>query len=101
EIALRAAAALLQGRRAVVLASPMLSNEALHLLKRLADRTGGEGRFTVATGDEAPLPGVKDLSLRADRAANVVGAELLGFQRTDDALAGVRDGDVLVVADEE
>ena len=101
EIALRAAASLLDGRRAVVLASPMLSNEALHLLERLARRTGGEGRFTVATGDEAPLPGVKDLSLRAERAANVVGAELLGFRRTDDPLAGLGDGDVLVVADEE
>src|SRR5688500_4984173 len=36
DVALRAAAQLLSGRRAVVLASPMLSNEALYLLKRVA-----------------------------------------------------------------
>ena len=101
EAALRAAAALLEGKRAHVLASPMLANEALYLLKRIVDRTGGVGHFTVATGDEAPLPGVPDLSLRKDRAANVIGAEILGFERSDDALAGLTAGDVLVVADEE
>jgi NADH-quinone oxidoreductase subunit G len=101
ELALRAAADLLGGRRAFVLASPMLSNEALHLLRRLIDRSGGTGRYTVRTGAEAPLPGVPDLSLRADRAANVIGAELFGFERSDDPLAGLAAGDVLVVADEE
>ena len=102
EQALRAAAGLLTGRRAFVLASPMLSNEALFLLRRVIDRTGGgTGRFTVRTGGEAPLPGVPDLSLRADRAANVIGAELLGFERSDDPLAGLASGDVLIVADEE
>jgi NADH-quinone oxidoreductase subunit G len=44
---------------------------------------------------------VNDLSLRADRAANVYGAELLGFRRSDTPLAALRTGDVLVVADEE
>jgi NADH-quinone oxidoreductase subunit G len=101
EVALRAAAALLGAGRAMVLASPMLSNEALYLLGRIVDRTGGAGVFTVATGPEAPLPGVRDLSLRAERAANVVGAELFGFARSDDPLAALRAGDVLVVADEE
>jgi NADH-quinone oxidoreductase subunit G len=101
ELALRAAAGLLSGKRAHVLASPMLSNEALFLLKRVIDRTGGAGYFTVRTGPEAPLPGVPDLSLRADRAANVTGAELLGFVRSDDPLGGLAAGDVLIVADEE
>ncbi|MFL5575417.1 MAG: molybdopterin-dependent oxidoreductase [Gemmatimonadaceae bacterium] len=101
EIALAAAADLLRGRRAFVVASPMLSNEALFLLSRLAEATGGEGAFRVETGPEAPLPGVEDLALRADRAANGRGAELMGFTRADAPLAAMRPGDVLVVADEE
>ena len=101
EIALAAAADLLRGKRAFVLASPMLSNEALFLLARLAERTGGGGAFGVERGPEAPLPGVPDLALRADRAANVRGAELLGFTRADAPLAAMGAGDVLVVAGEE
>jgi NADH-quinone oxidoreductase subunit G len=101
EIALRAAARLLSGKRAFVLASPMLSNEALFLLRRLAAKTGGAGAFRVDQGPEAPLPGVQDLALRPDRAANVRGAELAGFARSDSPLAGLGAGDVLVVADEE
>jgi NADH-quinone oxidoreductase subunit G len=99
DAALTAAADRLQGKRAFVLASPMLSNEALHLLSRLVRKTGGAGAFRVARGPEAPLPGVKDLALRAERAANVTGAEMLGFTKTDTPLDGLRDGDVLVIAD--
>jgi NADH-quinone oxidoreductase subunit G len=99
DVALGAAAVALRGKRSLVLASPMLSNEALHLLSRLVKATGGSGAFRVARGPEAPLPGVKDLALRAERAANVVGAEKLGFAKTDTPLASLRDGDVLVIAD--
>jgi NADH-quinone oxidoreductase subunit G len=101
EIALRSAAQLLNGKRAFVLASPNLSNEALFLLGKLVTRTGGAGAFRVNQGEEAPLPGVEDLALRPDRAANVRGAELTGFSRKDSPLAGLAAGDVLVVADEE
>ena len=101
--AIARAAALLEGRRAFVLASPTLGNEALHLLARVAERTGGRGVFTVRTGPEAPLSGVEDLALRRDRAANVAGAELVGFERRSAAhvLDGLTAGDALVVADEE
>jgi len=99
--ALMAAQRILAGKRAYVLASPSLSNEALYLLARLVKKTGGQGTFRVPTGEEAPLPGVEDLALRADRAANATGAELFGFTRSDAPLAGLRAGDVLVVADEE
>ncbi|MEX2177897.1 MAG: 2Fe-2S iron-sulfur cluster-binding protein [Gemmatimonadaceae bacterium] len=99
--ALAAAAKLLAGKRAFVLASPMLSNEALYLLARLARKTGGAGAFRVPQGDEAPLPGVDDLALRADRAANAAGAELVGFSRSASPLAAMQAGDVLIVADEE
>ncbi|HVE79496.1 MAG TPA: 2Fe-2S iron-sulfur cluster-binding protein [Gemmatimonadaceae bacterium] len=98
--AIAEAARLLQGKRAHVVASPMLSNEALHLLARLVRKTGGAGTFRVPRGPEAPLPGVADLALRADRAANVRGAEVLGFARSEDPLAGLGAGDVLLVADD-
>jgi NADH-quinone oxidoreductase subunit G len=99
DVALGAAAAAIRGKRTLVLASPMLSNETLHLLNRLMKATGGAGAFRVARGPEAPLPGVKDLSLRSERAANVYGAELLGFTKTDTPLSALRDGDLLVIAD--
>jgi NADH-quinone oxidoreductase subunit G len=101
EIALDAAAKALKGKRAYVVANASLSNEALYLLKRLVSKTGGSGNFRVEQGTEAPLPGVPDLSLRADRAANGTGAERLGFSRSRDPLAGLKAGDVLILADEE
>jgi NADH-quinone oxidoreductase subunit G len=101
EVALRSAAQLLSGKRAFVLASPNLSNEALHLLSKVIKKTGGAGAFRVNQGQEVPLPGVEDLALRPDRAANVRGAELAGLTRSDTPLSGMQSGDVLIVADEE
>ncbi len=101
DIALPEAAALLAGRRAFVLASPNLSNEALFLLSQIVAKTGGAGAFRVPRGPEAPLAGIDDLALREERAANVRGAELLGFMKSDAPLDGMRRGDVLIVADEE
>ena len=101
EPAIAAAAALLKGKRAFVLASPNLSNEALFLLSSLIKTTGGAGAFRVERGAEAPLAGVEDLALRAERAANVIGAEMLGFAKSDNPLSGIRAGDVLIVADHE
>ncbi|MDH5234913.1 MAG: 2Fe-2S iron-sulfur cluster-binding protein [Gemmatimonadota bacterium] len=102
EIAIAAAAKALTGSRAYVVANPKLSNEALFLLKQVIGATKGEGVFRCATGPEASLPGVPDLALRADRAANVAGAEALGFKRRDaDPLGGLQSGDVLVLADDE
>ena len=100
-VAIAAAAAALKGKRAYVVANPSLSNEALYLLKRLIAKTSGAGHYAISTGAEAPLPGVEDLSLRADRAANGTGAELLGFKRSENALAGLKSGDVLIIANEE
>ena len=97
ERAITAAAGVLNGKRAFVAASPMLSNEALFLLGQLMQ----SGAFRVVEGDEAPLPGVDDLALRRERAANVYGAEALGFTKTRDLLAGLGKGDVLVIAGED
>jgi NADH-quinone oxidoreductase subunit G len=99
--AVEAAAAALRGRRVHVVASPSLSNEVLFQLAQVIARLGGTGVFRVRQGPEAPLDGVPGLSLRADRAANVRGAELLGFRRTETPLAGLANGDALLVADEE
>jgi NADH-quinone oxidoreductase subunit G len=101
EIAVAEAGRVLAGKRVFVLASPMLSNEALFLLSEIVRRNGGAGAFRVTTGPEAPLPGVEDLSLRRDRAANVRGAELFGFERSERPLERLTAGDVLMVADEE
>jgi NADH-quinone oxidoreductase subunit G len=100
-VAIAAAASLLEGKRAYVLASPGLPNEALFLLARLIERTGGAGAFRVRQGTEAPLAGVPDLARRADLAPNARGAELLGLARRNAPLADVQPGDVLVVVDEE
>ncbi len=101
EQAIAAAAALIKGGKVHVVASPMLSNEALFLLERVITAQGGVGRFAVTTGPEAPLPGVKDLALRAERAGNVMGAELLGFTKGGDPLAGLTGDHVLIVADHD
>jgi len=80
EDALDAAAAALAGREVTVLASPNASNEALFLAERIFAKHGGRGVFRVTLGGEAPLPGVPDLSLRAERAANGTGARVLGYE---------------------
>ena len=101
DAAIAEAASLLRRKKAHVIASPMSSNEMLFLLRRVIERTGGRGTFRVATGPEAPLPGVEDLALRAERAANVRGAETLGFSKVANPLAGIDSEDVLVVADDD
>jgi NADH-quinone oxidoreductase subunit G len=99
EEAIIAAARALNGKALFVAASPMLSNEALFLLTQLMQ--GGRGVFRVTEGEEAPLPGVEDLALRRERAANVYGAQALGFTKTNDLLGGLKQGDVLLIAGED
>jgi NADH-quinone oxidoreductase subunit G len=101
ETALAAAANALKNGKARVVASPMLSNEALGLLARLVKKTGGSGTFSVAKGERAPLPGVENLARREDLGANVRGLELFGFTRSDRPAWNLGDGDVLVVAGSE
>ncbi|MGV3709695.1 MAG: 2Fe-2S iron-sulfur cluster-binding protein [Gemmatimonas sp.] len=100
ENALSSAAKVLVGKRVVVVASPNLSNEALFLLERIVSKTGGQGVFRVTRGGEAPLPGVDDLALRAERAANATGARMLGFTEMTSLADTLRDGDALLVVDD-
>jgi len=101
EVAIPAAARMLAGRKAHVVASPMLSNESLYLVTQLIGSGKGAGVFRVAEGDESPLPGVKDLALRRERAANVYGAEMLGFKKTGNVFSGAGKGDVVVIVGED
>ncbi len=74
------------GAYAVV--SPGASNENLYALRKLMDQLGFVGGdFSVATGPEHTLSGFPKLALRADRAPNGRGAEILGFKRREDRLA--------------
>ncbi|CAG0961136.1 partial NADH-quinone oxidoreductase subunit G, partial [Gammaproteobacteria bacterium] len=101
DVALAGAARVLKGKRILVLASSNLSNEAMFVLSRIAKASGGAGASRMVTGVEAPLPGVEDLALRADRTANGRGAELLGFTRSDAPLSGLAQGDAVIVADHD
>jgi NADH-quinone oxidoreductase subunit G len=102
DIALATAVSALRNRQVFVLASPHLSNEALYLLRRLIAKVGGAGAYRIPEqGEEQPLAGVPDLALRRERAPNGTGAGLLGFVRSADPLAGMKDGDVLLIANEE
>ena len=101
DVALAAAARVLKGKRVVVLASPNLSNEALHFLSRIVKQSAGKGVFRMPTGPEAPLPGVEDLALRMDRAANGRGAELMGFERSDSPLSSLAQGEAVLIADHD
>ncbi len=100
EDALDAAAAALAGRRVTVLASPNSTNESLFLAERIIARQGGAGVFRVSIGGEAPLEGVADLSLRAERAANATGARLLGYRDASEGLASSSADDTLLVLDD-
>ena len=100
EVALAATAALLKGKKAHIVANASLSNEAMHLIKRIAGKTGGAVTYAVNTGIEAALPGATDLAVRADRAANATAAELFGFTRTSDVLSGLSAQHVLIIVDD-
>jgi NADH-quinone oxidoreductase subunit G len=101
ETALKAAAMHLNGKRVHAVVNPKLSTESLWMISRLVKKTGGRGAFRVEQGAEAPLPGVPDLALRAERAANARAAELFGFTRSDRPLDGVQQGDVLLIAEHD
>ncbi len=97
EVAIQSAMALMAGKRLTVLASPNLSNESLFLLARIITHVHGAGVFRVARGAAAPLPGVEDLALREERAANATAARLLGFRESTTLGAALKSGDALLV----
>ncbi|HXF96217.1 MAG TPA: 2Fe-2S iron-sulfur cluster-binding protein [Gemmatimonadales bacterium] len=87
--------------RAVTLASPRASTEALYLARRLLAGFAWTGAVRVVVGEEAPLPGVPNLALRAERAPNLRGAELLGYHRDwTRALEAAADAAIVLVLDD-
>jgi hypothetical protein len=89
------------GGTAVGLVSPRASTEALFLARALFADLDWTGSFQAVMGEEAPLPGVPNLALRAERAPNARGAELLGYHRDyASALAAVERAAVALVLDD-
>jgi len=90
-----------EGRTAVALVSPGASSEALALAKRVFTGFTWTGAFQVVMGEEAPLAGVPNLALRAERAPNAKGAENLGYTRNyTKALAAAKPAAVVLVLDD-
>ena len=64
---------------AVILATGRASTESLGLVRRMLDGFEVTAAVQVPLGDEAPLAGIPNLALRRERAANLIGAELVGY----------------------
>jgi len=89
------------GGKAVALVSPGASSEALAAAKRLLSGFNWTGAFQLVMGEEAPLAGVPNLALRAERAPNATGAERLGYTRDyAPALAAAKGAAVVLVLDD-
>src|SRR6267154_688551 len=89
------------GGKAVALVSPKASTEALHFARELCRGLEWSGAFQLVMGEEAPLPGVPSLALRAERAPNRRGAELLGYgQEYAAAVAAAETASLVLVLDE-
>src|SRR5438067_9793121 len=89
------------GGRAVALVSPRVSTEALFFARELFRGLEWSGAFQVVMGEEAPLAGVPNLALRAERAPNASGAELLVYSREyAAAVAAAETAAVVLVLDE-
>ena len=89
------------GGKAVALVSPKASTEALYFVRELFRGLEWSGAFQVVMGEEAPLAGVPNLALRAERAPNGRGAELLGYSRDyAAAVAAAETASVVLVLDE-
>jgi NADH-quinone oxidoreductase subunit G len=89
------------GGPAVALVSPRASTEALFLARAVFADLEWTGSFQAVMGEEAPLRGVPNLALRAERVPNATGAELLGYHRDyARALAAVERAAVALVLDD-
>jgi NADH-quinone oxidoreductase subunit G len=84
----------------VLLASGRSSTEALGWVQRLLDGKPVTAAVQVPTGDVAPLPGVPNLALRAERAPNGDGARLAGYQADwTEAVAAAGQAALTIVLD--
>jgi predicted molibdopterin-dependent oxidoreductase YjgC len=102
--ALHEAARIVRGSsgRAIALVSPNASNEALYLARQLLEKADFHGAFRVErVENETALPGVANLALRSERAANVAGAMALGYREEfEKAISTLSDASLVLVVDE-
>jgi NADH-quinone oxidoreductase subunit G len=84
---------------AVILASGRASTESLGLVRRMLDRLKVTAAIQVPIGEEAPLSGVPNLALRRERAANLAGAELLGYTDWPEAMRALAGAGLVIVLD--
>jgi NADH-quinone oxidoreductase subunit G len=85
---------------AVILASGRASTESLGLVRLMLGRLNVTAAVQVPLGEEAPLAGVPNLALRAERAPNLTGAELLGYHPDwPAALREVANAGLIIVVD--
>ena len=86
----------------VILASGRASTESLGFVRRLFDGAQVAAAIKVPLGDEAPLAGVPNLALRKERAPNLTGAKVAGYE-TDwaKAVTAGRGADLVLVLDAE
>jgi NADH-quinone oxidoreductase subunit G len=85
---------------AVVLASGRASTESLGLVRWMLGRLSVTAVVQVPIGQEAPLAGVPNLALRAERAPNLGGAQLLGYNPDwEKGLRALGDAGLVIVLD--
>jgi NADH-quinone oxidoreductase subunit G len=83
-----------------VLATGRASTESLGLVRRMLSRLSVTAVVQVPIGEEAPLAGVPNLALRAERAANLTGAELLGYHADwEEGLRALSAAGLVIVLD--
>ncbi len=99
EVALGRLADLVEGAggRIVLLASGRASLESLGWVRRLLDGRDVSAAIKVPTGGVAPLPGIPDLALRAERVPNLDGARLAGYTASWEAAMAAVEGAALVL----
>ncbi len=91
-----------QSGSAVILASGRASVESLGFVKRLLAARDLTAAVQVPRGEEAPLPGVPGLALRAERVPNLHGAQLLGFDAEwSAAVNATSDAELTILLDVE
>ena len=89
-------------KRVVILASGRASTESLGWVRRMVDGCTVMAAVRVPTGAEAPLAGIPNLALRAERVPNLAGARLAGYtSEWKAALAASTAADLTIVLDAE
>jgi NADH-quinone oxidoreductase subunit G len=87
---------------AVILASGRASTESLGWVSQLARGREVTAAIRVPLADEAPLPGVPNLALRRERAANLQGARLAGYTAAwSDAISRLDGAGLVILLDVE